>query len=45
MSMHVCPGDYFIIIIILDSRLADYMGKKLSFWLSGCSVLIEAPLL
>ena len=43
MSMHVCPGDYFIIIIV-DSRLADYLGKKLSFWLSGCSVLIEAPL-
>ena len=36
MSLHVCPGEIFT----LDSRLANYLGKKLSFWLSACSVLI-----
>ena len=33
MSLHVCPG----VIFILDSRLAIFLGKKLSFWLSACS--------
>ena len=41
MSLHVCPVEIFI----LDSRLANYLGKKLSFWLSACSVLIVVPLL
>ena len=41
MSLHVCPGEFFI----LDSRLANYLGKKLSFWLPACSVLIVMPLL
>ena len=37
MSLHVCPGEIFI----LDRRLAIFFGgKKLSFWLSACSVLI-----
>ena len=40
MSLHVCLGEIFI----LDSRLA-ILGKKLSFWLSACSVLIVALLL
>ena len=41
MSLHVCPGEFFI----LDSRLANVLVKKLSFWLSACSVLIVVPLL
>ena len=40
MSLHVCLGESFI----LDSRLAMYR-KKLSFWLSACSVLIVVPVL
>ena len=40
MSLYVCLGAYFI----LDSRLTIF-GKKLSFWLSACSVLIVVPLL
>ena len=40
MSLLVCLGESFI----LDSRLAIF-GKKLSFWLSVCSVLIVVPLL
>ena len=40
MSLHVCLGEIFI----LDTRLAMF-GKKLSFWLSACSVLIVVPLL
>ena len=32
---YVCPGGIFI----LDSCLAIFFGKKLSFWLSACSVL------
>ena len=39
MSLHVCLGAIFI----LDSCLA-ISGKKLSFWLSVCSVLILLPL-
>ena len=35
MSLHVCLGAIFI----LDNRLAIF-GKKLSFWLSACCVLI-----
>ena len=34
MSLHVCPVEIFI----LDSHLANFFGKKLSFWLSACSV-------
>ena len=41
MSLHVYPGEIFI----LDSRLANYLGKKLSLWLSACSVLIMVQLL
>ena len=41
MSLHVCPGEMFI----LDSRLAECLGKKLSFWISFCYVLIVVPLL
>ena len=41
MSLHVFPGDIFI----LDSRLAICFGKKLSFRLSACSILITVPLL
>ena len=42
MSLHVCPGE----IYILDSQpFGQFLGKKLSFWLSACSVLIVAPLL
>ena len=42
MSLHVCPSEIFI---ILDSCLASFLGKKRSFWLSACSVLIVVPLL
>ena len=42
MSLHVCPGE---IIILDNSRLASFLGKNLSFWLSGCSVLIAVSLL
>ena len=50
MSIHVyILGEIFV----LDSRLAFFFffffffffGKKLSFWLSACSVLIVVPLL
>ena len=41
MSLHVCPGERFI----LDSSLANYLGKQLSFWLSACSVLVVVSLL
>ena len=41
MSFHVFPGEIFI----LDSCLANYLGKKLSFLLSACSDLIVVPLL
>ena len=30
---------------ILDNRLANNLGKILSFWLSACSVLIAVALL
>ena len=36
ISLHVCPGEIFI----LDSRLDNFLGKKQFFWLSACSVLI-----
>ena len=38
MSLHVRvrPGEIFI----LNSPFANLLGKKLSFWLSTCSVLI-----
>ena len=32
-------------IFILDSGLANHLRKKLSFWLSACSVLTVVPLL
>ena len=41
MSLHVCLGDFFL---FLNSRLAIFW-KKLTFWLSACSVLIMVPLL
>ena len=41
MSFHVCPGE----VLILDSRLANFWEKKLSLWLSACSVLSLVPLL
>ena len=41
MSLHVCFGEFFILV----SRLANYLGKKLSFWLSACSVLIMVSFL
>ena len=41
MFLHVCPGES----VIMDSRLASFLGKKLSFWPSACSVLIVVPLL
>ena len=40
ITLHVWPDDFFF---ILDSRLANYFGKKLSFWLSAYSVLIVVP--
>ena len=43
MSLHVLPGERFV--FSLDSRLAKCLVKKLSFWLSACSVLIVVPLL
>ena len=36
ISLHVYAGESFI----LDSRLANCLGKKLSVWLSACNVLI-----
>ena len=39
--LHVCVADFSF---IFDSRLVIW-GKKLSFKLSACSVLIVAPLL
>ena len=41
MLLHVCAGEIFI----LDSVFSQFLGKKLSFWLSACSVLIVVPLL
>ena len=41
ISVTVCSVENFI----LDSHLANFLGKKLSFWLSACSVLIVVPLL
>ena len=41
ICLHVCPGEMFI----LDSRLANFLGKKLSLWLSACSALLMVPLL
>ena len=43
MSYYVCPGEIFI--FILDSCSANSLGKKRSFWLSACCVLIVVPLL
>ena len=42
VSLHVYPGDF---CFILDSRLANFLRKELSFCLSACSVLIMVPLL
>ena len=39
MSWHICLGELFILV----SRLAIFL-KKLSFWLSACSVLIVVPI-
>ena len=44
MSLHVCLGDFFFFFFFFFSRLAIFW-KKLSFWLSACSVLIMVPLL
>ena len=41
MFLHVCPGKKFI----MGRRLANYLGKKLAFWLSACSVLFVVSLL
>ena len=42
LYVHVCPGDFFF---ISESRLFNFLGKKLSFWLSACSVSIVMSLL
>ena len=41
LYLHVYSGEF----VILDSRLANVLGTKLTFWLSACSVLIVMPLL
>ena len=40
MYVIVCLCMYVLVIffIILDSRLAKFLGKKLSFWFSACTV-------
>ena len=43
MSLHVCSGDFFFYFCY--SQFTNYFGKKLSFWLSACSILIVVPLL
>ena len=56
MSLHVCPGDFFgqfffFLLLLFGGwglgarRGGDRGVKKLSFWLSACSVLIVVPLL
>ena len=40
MSLYVCLDECFI----LDSRLAIFLGRKLSFRFSACSVLFVVPL-
>ena len=47
ISVIVCLCMYVLVIFffILDSRLAKYFGKKLSFRLSACCVLIVMPML
>ena len=42
MSLHVCPSDLFLIWIAVYS---NYLGKKLSLWLSACIFFIVVPLL
>ena len=42
MSLRIGPSDCFF---ILDSRLSSFLGKKLSFCISVCSVLIAVLLL
>ena len=41
MSLHACPGECFY----FGQPFGQFFGKKLSFWLSACSVLIVVPLL
>ena len=43
---HCMPLDVVLVlfVFIVDSRLANCLGKKLSFWLSVCSILIVVPL-
>ena len=41
LSLRVCPGDVFLLIAVWPI----ISGKKLSCWLSACSVLIVVPLL
>ena len=36
---------FFFFFLHFDSRLVSYLVKKLSFWLSACSVLIVVSLL
>ena len=38
-TLHVCPGEIF------GLQFGHFLGKKLSIWLSACSVLIVVPLL
>ena len=37
---YVCSGEN----VFLDSRFANFLGMKLSFWLSAYSVLTVVPL-
>ena len=41
----LCMCVLVIFLFILDSHLANYFGKKLSFWLSAYSVLTVVSLL
>ena len=45
LYVFACMFWLIVFLFTLDSRLANYLGKKLSFWLSACSVLIVVPLL
>ena len=39
LSLHVCLG-----AILFWIAVGHFLGEKLSFWLSACSVLIVVPL-
>ena len=44
ISVIACLCMYILVKnFLLDSRLANYFGKNLPFWLSACSVLTVVP--